>query len=297
MFATETRQMDGKNRFISGALLNSEGKREPLTEAQLRHAAPSIFAEGKHESRSERYAYIPTIEPVRALVREGFRPVYARQGNSRIEGKREFTKHLIRFQHDTALMQAHGDIVPEVILINSHDGTSSYVIMAGAFRGICYNGLYSADLIDDFKVGHSGNVVNKVIDGTWRVVDNVGRITEKASEWNEIVLTPDEQGVFAEAAHELRFDNESSAATINPRRLLLPHRPEDRGNDLWRTFNRVQENVTKGGISYTSTTEREDGTVVRRNLETRPINNIDGDTKLNRALWTLTQKMAELKAA
>jgi hypothetical protein len=28
---------------------------EPLSEDQMRHAAPSIFAEGKHASRSERY--------------------------------------------------------------------------------------------------------------------------------------------------------------------------------------------------------------------------------------------------
>jgi len=33
----------------------------PLSENQMREAAPSIFAEGKHTSRSERYTYIPTI--------------------------------------------------------------------------------------------------------------------------------------------------------------------------------------------------------------------------------------------
>jgi hypothetical protein len=33
----------------------------PLVEEQMRRAAPSIFAEGKHVSRSARYTYIPTI--------------------------------------------------------------------------------------------------------------------------------------------------------------------------------------------------------------------------------------------
>lgn len=33
---------------------------QPLGEDQMRTAAPSIFAEGKHVSRSERYTYIPT---------------------------------------------------------------------------------------------------------------------------------------------------------------------------------------------------------------------------------------------
>ena len=32
----------------------------PLSDDQIRRVAPSIFAEAPHESRSERYSYIPT---------------------------------------------------------------------------------------------------------------------------------------------------------------------------------------------------------------------------------------------
>jgi hypothetical protein len=39
----------------------------PLAEDQMRRAAPSIFASGKHASRSERYSYVPTIEVLRGL--------------------------------------------------------------------------------------------------------------------------------------------------------------------------------------------------------------------------------------
>ena len=46
----------------------------PLSEDQMRAAAPSVFAEGKHASRSERYTYIPTIEVLRGLRKEGFEP-------------------------------------------------------------------------------------------------------------------------------------------------------------------------------------------------------------------------------
>jgi len=41
---------------------------------QMRQTAPSIFASGKHASRSERYSYIPTIEVLRGLRTEGFEP-------------------------------------------------------------------------------------------------------------------------------------------------------------------------------------------------------------------------------
>ena len=51
----------------------------PLTDDQIRVAAPSIFALEKHASRSERYAYVPTIEVLRALRAEGFAPLMVAQ--------------------------------------------------------------------------------------------------------------------------------------------------------------------------------------------------------------------------
>src|SRR6476660_6261236 len=71
----------------------------PLAEDQMRSAAPSIFATGKHESRSDRYAYIPTIEVLRGLRQEGFEPFMVAQSRSRIEGKTDFTKNMIRLRH------------------------------------------------------------------------------------------------------------------------------------------------------------------------------------------------------
>ena len=71
----------------------------PLDDEQMRTAAPSIFAPGKHPSRSARYTYIPTIEVLRGLKKEGFEPFMVAQGKSRIEGKTEYTKHMIRMRH------------------------------------------------------------------------------------------------------------------------------------------------------------------------------------------------------
>ena len=88
----------------------------PLAEDQMRRAAPSIFAEGKHASRSERYTYIPTIEVLRGLRKEGFEPFMVAQSKSRIEGKTEFTKHMIRMRH-AGQVSARPE-ANEIILIN-----------------------------------------------------------------------------------------------------------------------------------------------------------------------------------
>ena len=72
----------------------------PLAEDLMRQAAPSIFAEGKHASRSERYTYIPTIEVLRGLRKEGFEPFKVAQSKSRIEGKTEPPRVLRRLNSE-----------------------------------------------------------------------------------------------------------------------------------------------------------------------------------------------------
>jgi hypothetical protein len=115
----------GQNTFV----IRSE---TPLAEDQMRRAAPSIFTEGKHGSRSERYTYIPTIDVLRGLRQEGFEPFMVAQSKSRIEGKTEFTKHMIRMRH-AGQVNTRPE-ANEIILINSHDGASSYQMLAGVFR-------------------------------------------------------------------------------------------------------------------------------------------------------------------
>ncbi len=65
-------------------------------------------------------------------------------------------------------------------------------------------------------------------------------------------------------------------------------RSEDRASDLWTTFNRVQENMTKGGVHGRNHTGRR--------VTTRPINGIDQNVKVNRALWVLAEEMRKLRA-
>lgn len=287
------------NKMIAGALFEGRSN-TALDETQLRTLAPSIFAETKHESRSERFVYIPTWEAVRSLMAQGFEPVAAKQGNSRIEGKADFTKHVVRFRHNTAAMAGTVECVPEVLLMNAHDGTSSYRIMAGAFRPICKNGLVACEtLVDDVKVGHVGNIVDKVVEGTWRVVADVHRVRETAGNWQQIGLNRDEEMILAEAAHEARFGDNSAhmQQAIRPAQMLAARRPEDRQGNLWHAFNRIQENAIRGGLSGYAAREDAQGRLQQRRATSRPVQNIDGENALNRALWVLTQRMAELKGA
>lgn len=270
----------------------------PLSNKQIMGLAPSAFAAEKHESRSDRYAYIPTAEVIDGMRGNGFVPVFAKQGNSRIPGKADFTKHLIRFRHEgqmTALRQV-GDVYPEVILVNSHDSTSAYKIMAGLFRLVCLNGMVVSDReFANVSIPHKGDVTSQVIEGSYTVLNESRKALEAAGHWAGVTLSRDEQMAIAEAAHTVRFgDSEGDTDTpIKPAQLLTERRHADAGNDLWRTANRIQENVIRGGL----TAWGRDANQRPRRTTTREVRGIDADVRMNKALWLLSERMAQIKAA
>ena len=254
----------------------------PLTNEQIFQAAPSVFADAPHISRSARYAYIPTGDIVNGLRGEGFMPFMACQANSRIEGKAEFTKHMLRFRYEN---QINGDTANEIILVNSHDGTSSYQMLAGCFRFVCHNGLICGDTVEDLRVRHSGDVLTNVIEGAYRIVDEFAQVDSGKELMQGIQLNPRQQNAFVNAALQLRYDPEENVPIV-AQQLNQPRRMDDWGSDLWRTFNRVQENLMQGGLKGIN---RNGGKVT-----TRKVTGLSESIRLNRALWTLAEEMAKL---
>lgn len=266
----------------------------PLTLDQIRRAAPSAFASEAHEAMSNRYAYIPTVNVIEGMMKAGFQPFAASQSRARLADKREHTKHMIRFrQVDGPSVVNVNDVFPEVVLINSHDGTSAYKLMAGLFRLICSNGAIIADsMIGNVSVRHSGNIIEQAARASVEIVERMPLVLDAVKNWGAIELTKNEQGVFAEAAREIRFADEDGNVdpSITVDKMLEARRYADNKNDLWTTYNRVQENVMKGGIKTV------DAASGRKN-KTRAVKSIDQDVRLNKALWTLAEKMAALKTA
>ena len=85
----------------------------------------------------------------------------------------------------------------------------------------------------------------------------------------------------------LRFEVVKEAP-ISAHKLLDSRRWEDAGDDLWHVFNRVQENLIRGGQRDFSR-RREDG---RRYPRTRAIAGLDQNIRLNRELWNLAERVA-----
>ena len=261
---------------------------QPLTEEMLRRLAPSVFAESPHDSRSARYAYVATMEILRGLSREGFEVYSAKQSVARTDDKRGHTKHMLRLRHRSMQALAVGDSAPEIVLVNSHDGSSSYQMMGGMYRLACSNGLPVPDgIVQTVKVQHSGKILDRVTEGAFEVLDGLTRVVESRDGMRAVTMSDDESRVFAAAALQLRYDD--GAAPIQPAQVLRARRIEDRAPDLWTTFNRAQENLVRGGLQGRNANGNR--------ASTRAVTGIDQDVKLNRALWTLAEEMRKLKTA
>jgi len=173
-------------------------------------------------------------------------------------------------------------------MTNSHDGFNAFQFKVGIFRLVCSNGLVIADEeFSDFKIRHKGytfdelrNVVNQAVKDLPNKVEVLNKM--KAKE-----LTQDEMNKLAldamliragikpgsKEAKKFEYDEE----TIED--ILEPTRDEDKGNDLWRVFNVVQEKITQGGFSAALV-----GAKVRK---VRKIKSFEKDLKINQDLFKL----------
>jgi hypothetical protein len=262
----------------------------PLTEDQLFSVAPSIFQTEAHESRSLRFKPIPTIEVIRGLANEGFLPFKAGQSIARDPGKRDYTKHMVRFRKVDRQDLVVGDNIMELVLVNGNDGSSAYKLDAGIFRIACLNGMIVKDKdYGSVKVRHSGEAVAKVIEGSYEVLQSAERALAAPQDWGQIQLSDRERHAFARGAAIERWgvneETNNPLSPVGPAMLLQPRRQADTGRDLWSTFNVLQENTTRGGLHGQ--------TASGRRHTTRDVNGIDQNVKVNKGLWEMAQWLAD----
>jgi hypothetical protein len=246
----------------------------------------SIQANHEHSHLSTKYSFIPTTQVVNQFEKMGWFPEKASQVAAR---KNEgFQKHLIRFRREHFDM-IPGNIIPEIVLTNSHDGMASFQIMAGLFRVVCSNGLIVADsMFASHKIRHMGYTNQAVKMAIEDVTDSIPRVSGRIQEFREIEMTPDEKNVFAQAALEIKYGED--APKYDTQRFLAPLRREDEKPTLWSTYNTAQEKLIKGGRFK----EVENSW---RHQKARGVKAIGEDVRINKALWMITEHFAAQKKA
>ena len=174
---------------------------------------------------------------------------------------------------------ALSDAIPELVLLNAHDGRSAYQLRVGLYRPICTNGLMVAlGELAAVHVAHRGDVVESVVTQALQLAEQFGLIAEHVQAMESRLLRTDEREEFATRALALRFDAQRAHA-IGVGQVLQPVRAEDQKPDLWSAFNIVQEHLMRGGLRRR--------TASGRLAVTRGIRAIGEDVRINTGLWQL----------
>jgi hypothetical protein len=258
----------------------------PSTETQL-NKLTAIDAQHAASNRSSKYGFISSRSIIESLTDEGFsiRKVDIQRTKDPI--KLGFQRHFVRMRHSDLLPQV-GDYFPEVLVMNSHDGSSKFRMTLGIFRLVCSNGMVSGSSHDEIAFSHRQISLEAIHNGVHQLISGAGRLREQVSKMGSRQLTITEINEFATNALRLRYDkpveqeaetreqyfresarwNNRLATTLNTRRA------EDAQNSLWNVYNRIQENLTQGAGR---------GSGIRR--ITAPL----ADIEINRNLWNLAE--------
>ena len=279
---------------MSDVMLNFQGEQTYMDKDQLKEVCPLAFAkEATNPKVSGKYLFVNTETIIDDLDKLGWKPVQAAQRASRNKST-IFSKHMIAFQNpDLKIKGKDGDdSFPRIIMTNSHDGMQAFKFSVGIFRLVCSNGLVVADeQFSEFKIKHKGYTFGELREVVNQAVEDLPNKVQVLNDMKDRVLTQDEKNKLAldamliranitpgsEKAKEFNYDDE----TIED--ILDPKREEDKGDDLWRVFNVIQEKITQGDFHAALT-----GAKVRK---VRKIKSFEKDLKVNKELFKLATNL------
>lgn len=248
-----------------------------------------MLANAPHSSNSDKYQFISSQAIAKYMESQGFQLDGVSYGRPRNEANRGFQKHVMCWSNPD--MTIDGNNKAQILITNSHNRGSSVQLNLGVFRAICANGLISGNSTHEERITHIGDDFKK------RLRDSLQYIaTQYFSMSNEIQAMRNRQLNYSEfrdfvvdaADYRLRDTEEP---VIDYKTAATLHREADSYRDLYTVFNRIQENVIRGGIEYTTTSTNENGEQSTRRNTTREIKSIDRLRETNQWLWNRASEL------
>lgn len=256
----------------------------PLSMQSAKTLAPAIFAtEPASYINRSRYHFTPTTEVISYMGDLGWQLTSAKQSSTKQDLRKYYGTHIVQFQHPELMIKnSDGQIEarPTVILLNSHDGSRPINFEMGLFRLVCSNGLVVKDRdFGGFKERHTKYDFQGIKNLIEDKVTGLNDVVKKINSWNSIEMKPIDRRKFAEEAIKLRTKTDRIAEEYEIIEVLNPRRDTDASNSLWHVFNRVQENLIKGGYQM-------------NNRTARAITNPIADMEINQGLWQVAEAYA-----
>lgn len=249
----------------------------------LKKHYPAIMAE-RPINMSESYQFMPSYKIAETLIDKfGLGLVSVSQQFSRARDPNG-QEHFMRFRMpSTVSLRSVGDSVPELVIMNSHNGRSTLRAYAGVFRLICSNGMVIADKsfgkISLRHFGHENNfeAFSNVLSG---MAVNFQRMDTRMKLLDELMMTPGQQiGLAREMMKARGVPN-----WVEPQMLLKARRDiekEDEATGIrsaWKTYNVLQESLAESrDVAFERAGAR------ARSL--RPLSGARSQVLVNEKLW------------
>ena len=269
---------------------------------RIQQLAPAVFADTVKDTLSPRYAQLRTADVLPIMADYGFVPTQAAQKKSR-KADPMHTQHMLAFAHRDTLIDTYSADANrgEIIIYNSHDGTGSIKMFAGAFRFICSNGIIAGDGFDA-RLYHNKANVNSFEQMLAQTVERLPALMDRIQQMKGKEMSHLAQMELAVRAAETRWKWTTELDDVKPTKgsfatghtvsgLLRVQREADAYANSWVVFNRIQDNVIRGGAMIKSFSERNADGIYRKS---RPVNSVTENVRVNRELWNAAEQVLQL---
>jgi len=190
--------------------------------------------------------YIETIDTIENLMKKGWNIDGVCENRNKSSFK--IDSHFVKMSHPDLTMKTTSgkeEGIANLYIGNSCNGTKAMNIDFGMYRQVCSNGLIRFDGEEIGSIPHNNKGIERYPIIMNKVNEYAADAMESFAQFKSKELTTFQIQKLTRDALKLRFVGRSD---INPNQLLTVHRPEDKGDNLWSIYNRVQENLTQPGM-------------------------------------------------
>lgn len=238
----------------------------------------------KYSTLSDNYKLIKTSEIKTRLLDRGF--VFDRfvANKVRKQSKQGFQKHRLIMDHPSLLNVGQNDGKAQLLVTNSHDGTSGIVFQLGFFRMVCSNGLVLGKSFSSISIRHTGLDIDRKIDeAIVEIAAQCERLKTSIEKMKSTKLDSAQIVSLEKKALASRLELvESDIIAVN----TPINRIEDQNNDLFTVYNRIQEGIIRGGTVVLHKKDNKEALT-----KVRALRGIDSSTKVNKNLFDLVETL------
>lgn len=217
--------------------------------SEIEMLCPSIFTVEKASHLTEKYIQTPTIKVVEDLIQLGWK--ISKVSEVKSKKYKGFQKHMVVFYNDNLLIKdekGKDNVFPQIILTNSHDGKAAFNFRVGLFRLVCSNGLVISDAeFNNVSIRHTNYTFETLQTEINKIVNKIPNLIYKINLFKNKTLTEDQIKDFCIKAAQFRNNRKTLIDVDN---VIKPIREEDKGDNLWVVYNRVQEKIIAGHLSF-----------------------------------------------